>query len=44
MTDVSTGGVLDQQGVEGLLSIREPFLKSQLDFGNVVIHGHTPAQ
>jgi len=32
---------LDQQTVDDLLWIREPFLSSRRDFGKVVVHGHT---
>jgi serine/threonine protein phosphatase 1 len=36
------GTPLDQQREEDLLWIREDFLESQVDFGKVVVHGHTP--
>jgi serine/threonine protein phosphatase 1 len=32
---------LDRQTADDLLWIREPFLSSRLDFGKVVVHGHT---
>jgi serine/threonine protein phosphatase 1 len=32
---------LDQQTVDDLLWIREPFLSSRRDFGKVIVHGHT---
>ncbi len=34
---------LDRQDPFDLLWIREPFLSSRVDFGRVVVHGHTPA-
>jgi serine/threonine protein phosphatase 1 len=40
---VRPGVPLERQREEDLLEIREPFLSSQVDFGKVVIHGHTPA-
>jgi serine/threonine protein phosphatase 1 len=33
---------LAEQCEEDLLWIREPFLSSDLDFGRLVVHGHTP--
>jgi serine/threonine protein phosphatase 1 len=33
---------LDQQRTRDLLWIREPFLSSDLDFGRLIVHGHTP--
>jgi serine/threonine protein phosphatase 1 len=32
---------LDQQAIDDLLWIREPFLSSRRDLGRVVVHGHT---
>jgi calcineurin-like phosphoesterase family protein len=34
---------LERQTEEDLLWIREPFLTSRIDFGKIVVHGHTPA-
>jgi serine/threonine protein phosphatase 1 len=34
---------LDDQQIHDLVWIREPFLSSNIDFGRVVVHGHTPA-
>lgn len=39
---VRPGIPLDQQNPEDLVWIREPFLRSEADFGRVVVHGHTP--
>ena len=33
---------LDQQRTRDLLWIREPFLSSDIDFGRLIVHGHTP--
>lgn len=33
---------LDQQRTRDLLWIREPFLSSDVDFGRLIVHGHTP--
>lgn len=38
---VRPGVPLDQQKPEDMLWIREPFLSSALDHGQVVVHGHT---
>ena len=35
---------LERQSVEDLLWIRDEFLKSTVDFGRVVVHGHTPGE
>ena len=35
---------LELQNDEDLLWIRDEFLNSQLDFGKIVIHGHTPTE
>jgi diadenosine tetraphosphatase ApaH/serine/threonine PP2A family protein phosphatase len=32
---------LDQQAIEDLLWIREPFLSSRRDLGKIIVHGHT---
>jgi len=39
---VRPGTPLDQQADEDLLWIRQEFLGSTMDFGKVVVHGHTP--
>jgi len=39
---VRPGVPLEEQAVEDLVWIREPFLSSRADFGAVVVHGHTP--
>ena len=39
---VRPGVPLERQSEEDLLWIREPFLLSARDFGQVVVHGHTP--
>lgn len=39
---VKPGIPLEQQSEEDLLWIREEFLTSRVDFGKVVVHGHTP--
>jgi serine/threonine protein phosphatase 1 len=39
---VRPGVPLDRQRDEDLLWIRDEFLDSDLDFGKVVVHGHTP--
>ncbi len=39
---VRPGVPLDQQSEEDLLWIRDEFLTSEMDFGKVVVHGHTP--
>jgi len=36
------GVALEKQGEEDLIWIREPFLTSGHDFGQIVVHGHTP--
>jgi len=36
------GVALEEQGEEDLIWIREPFLTSGHDFGQIVVHGHTP--
>lgn len=41
---VRPGVALDLQRQDDLMWIREPFLSSQLDFGKVVVHGHTPVR
>jgi len=39
---VRPGVPLDRQSDEDLLWIRDEFLDSDMDFGKVVVHGHTP--
>jgi serine/threonine protein phosphatase 1 len=41
---VRPGVPLDQQCEQDLLWIREPFLDSDMDFGRIVVHGHTPVR
>ena len=41
---INPGRKLDAQRSQDLLWIREPFLSSTLDFGRVVVHGHTPVE
>jgi serine/threonine protein phosphatase 1 len=41
---VRPGIPLDSQDDEDLLWIRDEFLSSQIDFGKMVIHGHTPTR
>jgi len=41
---VRPGIPLELQDTDDLLWIREPFLASKLDFGKVIVHGHTPVQ
>jgi serine/threonine protein phosphatase 1 len=41
---VRPGVPLEQQAREDLLRMRQPFLYSELDFGAVVVHGHTPVK
>jgi len=33
---------LERQSEEDLLWIRDEFLSSKMDFGKIVVHGHTP--
>jgi serine/threonine protein phosphatase 1 len=33
---------LERQSEEDLLWIREEFLNSTMDFGKIIVHGHTP--
>jgi diadenosine tetraphosphatase ApaH/serine/threonine PP2A family protein phosphatase len=40
---IRPGVPFDRQSEEDLLWIREDFLNSRMDFGKVVVHGHTPA-
>ena len=35
---------LERQSVEDLLWIRDEFLNSTMDFGRIVVHGHTPSE
>jgi serine/threonine protein phosphatase 1 len=41
---VRPGVPLDQQAREDLLRMRQPFLYSEMDFGAVVVHGHSPVK
>lgn len=41
---VRPGVPLDQQSALDLLWIRDDFLRSTMDFGKIVVHGHTPAR
>jgi diadenosine tetraphosphatase ApaH/serine/threonine PP2A family protein phosphatase len=41
---IRPGVPLDQQAREDLLRMRQPFLYSEMSFGAVVVHGHTPVR
>jgi serine/threonine protein phosphatase 1 len=41
---VRPGVPLGSQREEDLLWIREEFLNSRMDFGKIVVHGHTPVE
>lgn len=41
---VRPGVPLEEQAREDLLRMRQPFLYSELSFGAVVVHGHTPVR
>jgi serine/threonine protein phosphatase 1 len=41
---VRPGVPLDRQSEEDLLWIRDEFLSSKVDFGKIVVHGHTPTE
>jgi serine/threonine protein phosphatase 1 len=41
---VRPGRALDLQDEEDLLWIRDDFLSAQVDFGKIVVHGHTPVR
>jgi serine/threonine protein phosphatase 1 len=41
---VRPGIALERQAVEDLLWIRDEFLNSTMDFGRIVVHGHTPSE
>jgi serine/threonine protein phosphatase 1 len=41
---IRPGVPLDQQAREDLLRMRQPFLYSEMDFGAVVVHGHSPVK
>ena len=41
---VRPGVALDLQNDDDLLWIRDEFLESKIDFGKIVIHGHTPTR
>ena len=41
---VRPGTPLEQQTRDDMLRMRQPFLYSEIDFGAVVVHGHTPVK
>lgn len=41
---VRPGVALDRQARDDMLRMRQPFLYSEVDFGAVVVHGHTPVK
>ncbi len=41
---VRPGVPLDQQARDDMLRMRQPFLYSEIDFGAIVVHGHTPVK
>ena len=41
---VRPGVPLDRQSEDDLLWIRDEFLSSKMDFGKIVVHGHTPTE
>ena len=41
---VRPGVPLEQQAREDLLRMRQPFLYSEMSFGAVVVHGHSPVR
>ena len=41
---VRPGVPLERQSEEDLLWIRDEFLSSRMDFGKIVVHGHTPVE
>jgi serine/threonine protein phosphatase 1 len=41
---VRPGVPLERQSEEDLLWIRDEFLSSRMDFGKIVVHGHTPTE
>ena len=41
---IRPGVPLERQARDDLLRMRQPFLYSELDFGAVVVHGHTPVK
>jgi len=41
---VRPGISLDRQSAKDLLWIRDQFLQSRVDFGKIVVHGHTPME
>ncbi len=41
---IRPGIPFDRQDPEDLMWIREEFLLSRVDFGKVVVHGHTPTE
>ena len=38
------GKAIEEQSIDDMLWIREPFLSTDYDFGALVVHGHTPVQ
>jgi len=40
---VRPGMALDRQNRDDLLTIREPFLSSETEYGKLIVHGHTPS-
>jgi Calcineurin-like phosphoesterase len=41
---VRPGVPLERQSIEDLLRIRDKFLSSAVDFGKIIVHGHTPVE
>jgi diadenosine tetraphosphatase ApaH/serine/threonine PP2A family protein phosphatase len=41
---VRPGILLEDQMAADLLWIREPFLESRVDFGKIIVHGHSPVE
>ena len=41
---VRPGTPINQQARDDMLRMRQPFLYSEIDFGAVVVHGHTPVK
>ena len=40
---VRPGVPLDRQDRDDLLNIRDPFLSSEMEYGKLIVHGHTPS-
>jgi serine/threonine protein phosphatase 1 len=40
---VRPGVALERQSRDDLVNIREPFLSSEVEYGKLVVHGHTPS-